>query len=200
MLHESEETNTIVNGLKKRESDLLAELKRKKEISKRLEKEIKELIAREAKKNRFESLDQSEKVISMDFEKNKGKLPWPTQQGVITGKFGEHADPVIKDIIVRNNGIDITTLKESKVRAVFNGMVSKIFTIKGANSTVIIQHGNYFTVYHNIINVSVKVGEKVSMKDTIGEVYTDYKKGVSILHFELYKEFVKQNPELWLSN
>jgi len=127
-------------------------------------------------------------------------LPWPTEQGVITEHFGEHDHPVIKNIKVRNNGIDITTVSDSRARAIFTGDVSKVFTIKGANTTVIIRHGNYYTVYHNLKGVNVHPGDKVTTKQIIGKVYSDVKTGETILHFELWKEMEKQNPEEWLSN
>jgi murein hydrolase activator len=200
LLNESERTDNIVKDLKQKEKELHAELEKKIEIEKKLEKEIEEIIRKEAQKKKIVALNKNEKLLSNDFLKNKGKLPWPTENGIITGKFGEHPHPVLKEIKIRNNGIDISTNSKSLVRVVFNGVVSKVFTIKGANSTVIVQHGNFFTVYHNLINVRVKAGDKVLTKDIIGEVYTDQKTSESVLHFELWEELEKQDPELWLSN
>ena len=91
-------------------------------------------------------------------------------------------------------------MTNSKARAVFNGEVSKVFTIKGANTTVIIRHGNYYTVYHNLKNVKVKAGDIVLTKDYIGDIYTDSYNSQTIIHFEVWKELEKQNPEDWLSN
>jgi murein hydrolase activator len=200
LLTESERTDNIVKELRQKEKELLSELEKKKEIAKKLDKEIEEIIRNEAKKKKLAALSKNEKLISGDFEKNKGKFPWPTDRGVVTGKFGEHPHPVLKEIKIRNNGIDISTGSKSAVRVIFNGVVSKVFTIKGANSTVIVQHGNFFTVYHNLVNVRVKAGDKVLTKDAIGEVFTDPKTGESVLHFELWKELEKLDPELWLSN
>lgn len=200
LLNESERTDKIVKELRQKEKELIAELERKKEIAKKLEKEIEDIIKTEAKKNKLASLSKNEKLISSDFEKNKGKFPWPTDNGIVTGKFGEHPHPVLKEIKVRNNGIDISTASKASVKVIFNGVVSKVFTIKGANSTIIVQHGNFFTVYHNLINVKVKAGDKLQTKEVIGEVYTDQKTGESVLHFELWKELEKLDPELWLSN
>jgi len=200
LLNESERTDKIIKELKQKEKELVEELEKKKEIAKKLEKEIEDIIKNEAKKKKLASLSKNEKLISSDFEKNKGKFPWPTDNGIVTGKFGEHPHPVMKEIKVRNNGIDITTASRSSVKVIFSGVVSKVFTIKGANSTIIVQHGNFFTVYHNIINVKVKAGDKLQTKDIIGEVYTDLKTGESVLHFELWKELEKLDPELWLSN
>jgi murein DD-endopeptidase MepM/ murein hydrolase activator NlpD len=119
-------------------------------------------------------------------------LPWPVEKGVIVDHFGEHDHPVIKNVKVRNNGIDIATIMTAKARTVFEGDISKIFTIKGANTTVIIRHGNFYTVYHNLKNVNVHVGEKVNTKQYIGDVYYDAKAGETILHFEVWNGMEKQ--------
>jgi septal ring factor EnvC (AmiA/AmiB activator) len=200
LIQDSDETDKLVLDLKKQEKDLMVELEEKKEISRKLEKEIENLIKEEAKKVNFADLSAEQKILSKNFEDNKGRLPWPTSQGVITNKFGDHPHPIIKGVNVKNNGIDISTLSNSSVKVIFKGKISKIFNIKGANSTVIVQHGNFFTVYHNIINVCVKVGQIVNVNEKIGEVYTDQKTGESILHLEIWKELEKQDPEIWLSN
>jgi murein hydrolase activator len=127
-------------------------------------------------------------------------LPWPTKQGVITEFFGENEYADMKNLKVRNNGIDITTVGNSYIRAIFKGEVSAIFAIKGTNSTVLIRHGNYFTVYHNLVNVRVKVGDKIETKEIIGNVYQDKNTGESIVHFEIWKETDLMNPVEWLSN
>jgi septal ring factor EnvC (AmiA/AmiB activator) len=200
LLSESETTNKVVKILKQKEKELAKELDDKKEIIRKLDKEIEDIITREAKKKSYKNLSSEDNIISSDFAKNQGKLPWPTKQGVITSKFGEHPHPVLKDVTIRNNGIDISTLPNSPVRVIFAGEITKVFSIKGANSTIIVQHGKFFTVYHNIVAVKVKAGDKVAMKDTLGEVFTDPKNGESTLHFEIWKELIKQNPEVWLSN
>jgi septal ring factor EnvC (AmiA/AmiB activator) len=200
LLREQEDINNIVFVLKQKESDLLKQVDEKRKVAEKLEREIENLIKKEVKKNKYESLTPEDKIISNEFSTNKGRLPWPTEQGVITDQFGEHDHPVMKSIKVRNNGVDISTVMSAKARAIFNGDVSKVFTIKGANTTVIIRHGNYYTVYHNLKNVKVHPGDKVITKQNIGEVYTNAKTGETVIHFELWKELEKQNPEDWLSN
>jgi septal ring factor EnvC (AmiA/AmiB activator) len=200
MVQDEDRAKKVVSSLKQQESDLLKQIEEKKRIAEKLEKEIEDLIKKEAKKNKLENLTPADKIVSNDFIKNKGRLPWPTERGVITDHFGEHEHPVMKNVNVRNNGIDITSIANAKARAVFNGDVSKVFTIKGANTTVIIRHGNFYTVYHNLINVTVRIGDKVTTKQNIGDIYTNTKSGETILHFELWKEMEKQNPEEWLSN
>lgn len=199
LINETKQTDRIVTVLSKKEEDLKKELRQKEKIAKKLEKEIEDVIMSEAKRSRFDALTPGDKIISNDFSKNMGRLPWPTEQGVITDRYGEHPHPVIKNLLVRNNGIDISTVKGSRARTIFEGEVSKIFSIKGANTTVIIRHGNFYTVYHNIVNVTVKVGEAVSLNQFLGDVYSDPESNETILHLEIWKELEKQNPEKWLS-
>ncbi len=200
MIRDEENATKLVSLLKQQEAELLKKIEKKKKFAEKLVKEIENIISKEAKKNKLENLTPADKIISNEFIKNKGRLPWPTEKGLITDHFGEHDHPVMKNIKVRNNGIDITTIMSAKARAVFNGDVSKVFTIKGANTTVIVRHGNFYTVYHNLKNVTIHAGDKVATKQTIGEVYTDVKTGETIIHFEIWKEMEKQNPEEWLSN
>jgi len=197
---DQDEIGIIIEKLQQQEEDLLKQIEEKKKIAKKLDKEIENLIRKEASKSKYEMLTPADRIISNEFASNRGRLPWPTEKGIITDHFGENEHPVIKNLKIRNNGIDITTVPKTRARAVFNGEVSKVFTIKGANTTVIIRHGNYYTVYHNLINVKIKTGDIVNTKDHIGEVYSDVNNGQSILHFEVWKELEKQNPEDWLSN
>ncbi len=197
---EIDEAGKILNVLKGKEGDLEKELNGKKQIAKKLEQEIENIIREESRNNRFASLTPEDKIISDDFAKNRGLLPWPTKQGIITEFFGENEYPEMKNLKVRNNGIDITTIQNSYVRSIFKGEVSAIFAIKGTNSTVLIRHGNYFTVYHNLINVRVKIGDRVYTKEIIGNAYSDKKTGESIVHFEIWKETELMNPLEWLSN
>jgi len=200
LMRDSEEKDKVVKELKNKEKELVDDIEDKKRIFKQLEREIENLIKKEAKKSNFSSLNTELKIISKNFVENKGRLPWPTSQGIVINKFGDHPHPVIKGVNISNNGIDISTIKDSEVYCIFKGSVSKIFNIKGANSTIIIQHGNYFSVYHNIINVIVKSGQDVNIKQKLGDVYTDTKIGESVLHLEIWKELEKQDPEIWLAN
>jgi len=194
------EINLSITKLKQQEEDLLKQLEEKRRQHRKLNEEIELLIKKEANKSQYEKLTPEEKLISNEFVLNRGRLPWPLEKGIIIDHYGEHNHPVIKDLIIRNNGIDIATVAKSKARAVFNGEVSKVFTIKGANTTVILRHGNFYTVYHNLVNVTVKVGDQVKAKEFLGEIYYDEKAGKTIIHFEVWKEMEKQNPEEWLSN
>ena len=200
LVNDQSEISQVIERLKQQEEELLKQIEEKKRLARKLDKEIADLIKKEASKSKYELLTPADRIISNEFASNKGRLPWPTERGIITDHFGEHDHPVIKNLKIRNNGIDIATVTNSKARAVFNGEVSKVFTIKGANTTVIIRHGNYYTVYHNLKNVKVKAGDIVLTKDYIGDIYTDSYNSQTIIHFEVWKELEKQNPEDWLSN
>ena len=132
LVNDQQEIGIVIEKLKQQEDDLLKQIEEKKKLAKKLDKEIENLIKKEASKSRYEMLTPSDRIISNEFAANKGRLPWPTEKGVITDQFGEHDHPVIKDLKIRNNGIDITTVPKMKARAVFNGEVSRVFSIKGA--------------------------------------------------------------------
>lgn len=187
--------------LQRREKELRREIRRNEEITRKLDLEIARILDEEAKKaESIYKLTPEEKLISAEFVNNKGKLPWPTRTGVVTGQFGVHPHPVMKHVKIDNGGIDITTTSGSKVRNVFKGEVMKIIAIPGANQTVIIRHGNFLTVYRNLIDITIKVGDSVDTLHEIGTVYTDRSGGDNTtLHFRIYNEKRNQNPELWLS-
>lgn len=187
--------------LQKRERDMKRELARQKKLSAQLDKEITSLIEKEMKsKSGTGKLTPEQNVVSENFEKNKGMLPWPTQSGIVTQSFGVHSHPVLKNVKVRNDGISITTLEGTKARAVFSGEVMKIFAIPGANQTVIVRHGNYLSVYKNLIDVKVAVGENIAIKQELGTVFTNKNEGNdTTLNFMIWKEMEKLDPEIWLS-
>ena len=140
-----------------------------------------------------------EKLASGQFEQNKRRLPWPVERGVITDHFGIHEHPVLKNIQVKNNGIDISTAQGVRARAVFAGEVSRVFMVTGGNMAVIIRHGKYLTVYSNLVNVQVKSGDKVAIKQTIGTIGTDGDDEKTVLKFQIWKENVKMDPEDWIA-
>ena len=153
-----------------------------------------------APKDKGMALTPSEKTLSSNFVSNKGKLPWPVERGVISSSYGKHASVVSSKVTVTNNGIDIATTEGAKARAVFEGEVASVTKLTGSNTVVIIRHGEYFTVYCNLENVTVKRGDKVKTKQNIGTVHTNKTEGKTELHFELLKEQNRQNPANWLSN
>ena len=145
------------------------------------------------------ALTPAEKTLSSSFVSNKGKLPWPVERGVISSSYGKHASVVSSKVTVTNNGIDIATTEGAKARAVFDGEVASVAKLVGSNTVVIIRHGEYFTVYSNLENVTVKRGDKVKIKQNIGTVHTNKNENKTELHFELLKEQSRQNPANWLS-
>jgi len=192
----------MIARLRTQEKRLRKELKENEEIAARLEKTIREIIAAEAKRREAEKmrLTPEQELIDQNFRNNKGRLPWPTERGIITGLFGEHEHPVLKGVKLNNNGIDITTEKGSEARALFDGEVSLVTNVPGANRVVIIRHGNYLTMYANLIDVYVRTGEKVQVKQKIGKIFTDEEnEGKTVIHLEIWEENVKLNPQQWLS-
>jgi septal ring factor EnvC (AmiA/AmiB activator) len=139
---------------------------------------------------------------SAKFENNKGKLPWPVEKGEITIGFGKQPHPTLPGIFTNNNGVDISSTKAAKVRAVFEGTVTSIFVIPGAGKAVMISHGSYRTVYANLGNVIVQKGQNIKTKQEIGTLLSTEDNNISELHFEIWKiteeDFVKQDPAAWL--
>lgn len=136
--------------------------------------------------------------VSQEFQSNKGNLPWPVKNGVITGHFGRQPHPTIPNIEIVNNGIDIRTDEGAQVRSIFEGTVVGTQFIPGFDYMVILQHGSYYTVYSNLESVSVKKGDKVAIKQTLGKVSKNAKTNTSEVHFEIWKEKTRLNPQDWV--
>ena len=138
-------------------------------------------------------------LISKNFVGNKGKLPWPVERGTITERFGKHPHPVLKDVIVENNGIDIATTEGTAVRSIFDGEVVNVIFNPAFQKGVIIKHGEYYSVYTNLENVTVKAGDKVTTKQKIGTAWEDPEEGKTEVHLEIWKNTVILDPALWIS-
>ena len=219
MQKEKEELNRQVANLKKKEGSIQQDIKNKQQQAQKLQKAIDDIIAeeirlanersrKEAEKKAADNkkgsskgmaLTPAEKTLSTNFANNKGKLPWPVERGVISSSFGKHASVVSEKVTVTNNGIDIATTDGAQARAVFDGEVASVTKLTGANTVVIIRHGEYFTVYSNLENVTVKRGAQVKTKQSLGTVHTNKTEGKTELHFELLKETNRQDPASWLS-
>ncbi len=204
--NQKKEQKGVYSELHQKEKELNKKLESQRKAELRLEQEIERVIAEEAKKvNRNSSnekgfaLTSEEKVLSGDFSNNRGKFPWPVQRGLITDHFGEHPHAVLKYVVVRNAGVDITTQANAKARAIFKGEVTKVIAIPGGNLAVIIRHGNYLTVYSNLREVFVKAGQQVDGKEDIGSIFTDQSDdNKTVLKFQLWRENTKLDPEEWL--
>ena len=224
---EKKELNGQVAKLKKKEGSIQQDIKNKQQQAKKLQKAIDDIIAEEIRKANAEAerkrkeeakknaskgkttttapkekgmaLTPAEKTLSTNFVGNKGKLPWPVERGVISSSYGKHTSVVSDKVTVTNNGIDIATTENAQARAVFDGEVTSVTKLMGSNTVVIIRHGEYFTVYSNLENVTVKRGDKVKTKQNLGMVHTNKTENKTELHFELLKEQSRQNPANWLS-
>lgn len=169
-------------------------------------KVLKKLIYERRKEKGLEERDEGpsyamtpeSRALANDFASNKGALPWPVKRGLITGKFGKHPHPVVKGVLVDNPHIEISTEQGAIVRATFEGEVSSVVPIPGANIMVLIRHGNYFTVYSNLIGVQVKSGDHISFKQPIGTAFTD-EEGKTMVQFGIWKDANIQDPNAWLS-
>jgi|AntAceMinimDraft_17_1070374.scaffolds.fasta_scaffold01013_2 septal ring factor EnvC (AmiA/AmiB activator) len=204
------EKNYIIMKLQKKEKQLRKTLRAKEYAARKLKKAIEAIIAEEIRKtaekrknkpstNMF-ALTPEELALSKTFSNNRGNLPWPLLRGIVSSTFGVHYHPVLKGIKIKNNGIDITTTKGSKVRTIFEGKVTAIISIPGVNGkTIIISHGEYLTVYSNLAEVYVKKGDKVKTKQNIGLIYTDTENAKTILQFQVWKGKTLLNPAYWLS-
>jgi murein hydrolase activator len=147
-------------------------------------------------------LTPTDVALASNFEGNRGKLYWPVDKGYITDHYGTHPHPLAPKVLIENQGIDIQSTENAEVRAVFEGTVSKVFSMIGSLQVVMIQHGNYFTVYNGLTNVSVKIGQHVNSRQTIGQVGRD-ENDVPIVKFQIWKSAGKKvmnslNPEQWI--
>ncbi len=200
---EQYQKNRVKKDLESREKQLKKSKKDKEKQTRELDRQIQKIIIAETApktdKTTGKSYDltPSEKKLTESFASNKGRLPWPTERGVISGTFGVHSHPVLKKVRVKNNGIDIATSKNSEARAVFSGTVVSITKISNTNLAVIIKHGKYFTVYSNLEEVFVARGDQVDTKQIIGKVHTNLK-GNTELHFEIWNGSSIQNPSYWI--
>lgn len=208
---EKEEQDKVVQSLKSKEKQLRKDLKQKDRDRKKLESAIARIIEEEIRRSKEKekkagatmtksgfALTPKELELSGMFSENQGKLPWPSERGVITSWFGVQPHPTLRDIKIENNGIDITTDKDTKARAVYEGVVSIVMSVPGAHKAVMIKHGEFISVYTNLENVTVKSGDKVAVKQDLGTIVTNREDGKTVLHFEIWKGATKLNPSKWL--
>jgi len=206
---EKKSQEALVKSVKKKEKKYISQIKQKqraeKAIDKKIEKLIREAIARSNKNSNKKKIISSgfaltpeAKLLEKDFISNKGKLPSPVKRGVVVRHFGKQAHPTLKGITIESNGVFYATEKNAKARVIFNGKVLAIQVLPGKKKAVLIQHGNYISVYKNLDNVTVKKGDLVTTKQEIGKIHTDKTTGKTILAFVLFKEVQRQNPEDWV--
>ena len=203
--NEKKEHNNLIISLRKRESAYKKQINDKQRQASLLDKEIDRLIKeaiKESNKNSSIStfsLTPEAKALAESFSKNKGKLPWPVERGVIVQKFGLQSHPVVKTTKIKSNGIVIATTKNANIRSVFNGKVLSILKFKGSNLTVLIQHGNYISVYKNLSKVYVNKGQNVESFDIIGEVFSSNSESKTTLQFSIFNNTTALDPYLWIA-
>jgi len=203
-----DEKEQLVKKLSKSERLFKKKLQDKQKKAKALDDKLRKIIEEEIRKSREEAkkkngddsfgLTPEALALSSEFNNNKGKLPWPLEKGIIVEQYGKQKHAVFSGVETFNNGIDIATDKNSAVRVVFDGSISRIFFIKGEGKAILVNHGEYFTVYSGLKDVAVKVGDKVLSKDKLGVVLTQEVENKTELHFEIWKGYDKNDPSKWL--
>jgi murein hydrolase activator len=209
LLTEEEEENESLTDLKKKQSTLVKSLQKEEKklkrdleetkkaiasLDKEIDKIIKEEMAREAARGKRSS---DVVALSSSFEDNKKKFPWPVESGFVSQRFGRQNHPALKGIIVQNDGINIQTKNGEHVRAIFEGEVTAVMFTPGMGSTVLINHGSYYTTYTGLKDIVVKRGQKVKTNQELGEIISN-SDGISELRFRIYKEKTPLDPQLWL--
>ncbi len=209
---EKKQQQALMASIRKKEGTYKKEIKKKQEkasaIDKAIEKLIREAIAKANKKAGKKAskkgsattfaLTPEDKKLADNFTANKGKFPWPVGTGRITKKYGQQPHPTLPNIQINSSGVELETRPGEKARAIFEGEVMAIQKLKNAGRLVHVRHGNYITVYYNLENITVKEGQKVSTKQSIGEVRVNPSTGRAIMKFLIFKDTKKMNPQSWI--
>jgi len=188
----------VNNDQKKYTSQIQQKQRLSKEIDKKIQKLISEALAKAKKQDGKFALTEEAKLISKNFNANKGKLPSPVSRGNIVLGFGKQPHPIVKTTTIQSNGVRIRTSSDIEARTIFDGMVYSIILSKNNTYTILIQHGNFFTVYKNLSKIFVSKGDKLSTKDKLGSIATDPLNGQTILSFSIFNNGVPQNPRSWI--
>ncbi|NJB81426.1 murein hydrolase activator EnvC family protein [Wenyingzhuangia aestuarii] len=213
IISEKKTQESLVKKIKSKERTYISEIKQKqqqeRDIEKAIERVIREAIAASNKdknkntpnvdtKSSGFALTPEGKALATRFEENRGKLPWPVTEGVVTRNYGVIPHPTLRGIKIDSKGIHITTKKNASARAVFKGIVLAIQSVSGRNA-VYIQHGNYISLYNNLDKVYVTKGQNVVLKQSLGTVFTDKVTNKTVLKFQIWKDTSRQNPTYWLA-
>ena len=220
---EKQEQQKLVNVLKKDKTKISREIGKKQQeyrtIDRQINKLIREAIAAANRKAALEKakanpsapvskaavssskieLTPEAKIIADNFRANRGRLPYPVEKGYVSLGYGNQTHPLFNTITVHNSGVEITTDRGATARAVFGGEVTSVIVLSPVNKAVMIQHGDYFTVYQNLSSVSVSKGDKVGIKQSIGTVRTNGETGKTVIKFLILQNTTYNNPEGWLS-
>lgn len=226
---DKKEKNMVVIALTGKEAELKTSLEKQKKAKENLNAQINTIIAREMAAARKKASDQANKKgkstkpevkgkkpeidkpesktptvtpevkqLSDNFAANKGRLPWPVEKGFISERFGTHTHAKLDQVIIQNNGVDIQTNAGSTARCIHKGTVTAIISIPGMGKAVLVNHGEYYTVYSKLKDIVVSQGQEIGLKQVIGTIAED-EEGASEIHFEIWYNQDKQNPEAWLA-
>ena len=183
---------------KKYKNEIKQKQKLSKDIDKKIEKLIREALAKSKRNDGGFKLSEEAQLISKNFNANKGRLPSPVIRGNVVLGFGKQPHPIVKTATIQSNGVRIRTSSDVEARAIFDGEVYSIIISKNNSRTVLIQHGNFFTVYKNLSQIYVSKGDKLKTKEAIGKIATDPLNGQTILSFSIFYNGVPQNPKSWI--
>ena len=195
----------LYNNLLKDQKNYAVEIQEKEKQARLIDNEIQKLIRlaiAESNNNNNSSnfaLTPEGRLISSNFQSNKGRLPWPVREGVITRRFGTQPHPVVRTTTINSNGISIATSANSIAYSVFEGEVLSVYGFSGGNPGVLIRHGKYISNYQNLSSIFVKKGDKVMANDEIGIVFTNESTGKTVLKFNIFNELKPENPAIWLA-
>ena len=197
--------NNLYNNLLKDQKNYAVEIQEKEKQARLIDNEIQKLIRlaiAESNNNNNSSnfaLTPEGRLISSNFQSNKGRLPWPVREGVITRRFGTQPHPVVRTTTINSNGISIATSANSIAYSVFEGEVLSVYGFSGGNPGVLIRHGKYISNYQNLSSIFVKKGDKVMANDEIGIIFTNESTGKTVLKFNIFNELKPENPTIWLA-
>ena len=183
---------------KKYKNEIKQKQKLSRDIDKKIEKLIREALANSKRNDGGFKLSEEAQLISKNFNANKGRLPSPVIRGNVVLGFGKQPHPIVKTATIQSNGVRIRTSSDVEARTIFDGEVYSIIISKNNSRTVLIQHGNFFTVYKNLSQIYVSKGDKLKTKEAIGKIATDPLNGQTILSFSIFYNGVPQNPKSWI--
>lgn len=220
---EKQEQEKLVSSIKKDKNKLQSDIRKKQQEARSIDKQINRIVREAiAAANRKAALERAKanpsapvskvavssskieltpesKLIADNFRANRGRLPYPVEKGFISLGYGDQPHPVFSTLTIHNSGVEITTEQGSNARAVFGGEVTSVIVLSPLNKAVMIQHGDFFTVYQNLSSVSVSKGDKVSIKQSLGRVRTNNETGKTVIKFLILQNTTYNNPQSWLS-
>lgn len=208
LLNEIKAQKDLLKSIRQNESNYASAINKKKQEARKIDQQIERLIrsaiaasnkkaGKSVTSNKF-VLTPEATLVANNFSANKGKLIWPVEKGIKQQGFGIYKDAVYPGIKHQSNGVIIATDEGATARAVFEGEVIAILAVPGGNKGVQIKHGNFISTYYNLSNLYVKKGDKVSLKEELGEIYTNRYNGLTQLKFYLYEDATRLNPEEWI--